>query len=135
MNDGLVNKDKVTILAADPVGDFWLEGTVNRYPDYTFRAKVYDAGSVFGIGAGRISKLQVQCGDRVVMNYERGWDQQPASRRERKVLQEILAGFPYRQREQTNNEPGTAEARPRERFTFSKGRRSQRTRDDDDYER
>jgi len=135
MSDDLVNKDKVTILSGDPIRDFWLEGTVNRYPDYTFRAKVYDAGSVFGIGAGRISKLQVQCGDRVVMNYERGWDQQPATRLDRKVLQEILAGFPDRQREQTSNEPGTAEGRPRARFTFSKGRRSQRIRDDDEYER
>jgi len=135
MSDDLVNKDKVTILSGDPVGDFWLEGTVNRYPDYTFRAKVYDAGSVSGIEKGRISKLQVRCGDRVVMNYERGWDQHPASRRDRNVLQEILAGFPGRQREQTSNEPGTAEGRPRARFTFSKGRRSQRTRDDDEYER
>ena len=135
MSDDLVNKDTVTILAGDPVGDFWLEGSVNRYPDYTFRAKVYDAGSVFRIEQGRISKLQVRCGDRVVMNYERGWDQHPASRRDRNVLQEILAGFPGRQREQTSNEPGTAEGRPRARFTFSKGRRSQRTRDDDDYER
>jgi hypothetical protein len=135
MNDELVNKDKVMILAGDPVRDFWLEGTVNRYPDYTFRAKVYDAGSVSGIEKGRISKLQVRCGDRVVMNYERGWDQHPASRRDRNVLQEILAGFPGRQREQTSNEPGTAEGRPRARFTFSKGRRSQRIRDDDEYER
>jgi hypothetical protein len=69
------------------------------------------------------------------MNYERGWDQHPASRRDRNVLQEILAGFPGRQREQTSNEPGTAEGRPRARFTFSKGRRSQRIRDDDEYER
>jgi hypothetical protein len=40
MSDGLVNKDKVTIVAGDPVRDFWLEGAVNRYPGYTLKAKV-----------------------------------------------------------------------------------------------
>jgi hypothetical protein len=128
MSDDLVNKDKVTIVAGDPVRDFWREGAVNRYPGYTFQAKVYDAGSVFGIEQGRISKLQVWRGDRVVMNYERGWDQQPASRRDRKVLREILAGFPDRQRE----EMSTAESRPRGRFTFGKARWSERARDDED---
>ena len=59
MSDDLVNRDRVTILKGDPVRDFWLDGAVNRYPDYTFKAKVYDVGSVFGIGDGRISKLQV----------------------------------------------------------------------------
>ena len=55
MSDELVDKDKVTILEGDPVSDFWLKGAVNRYPGYTFQAKVYDVGSVFGIGQGRIS--------------------------------------------------------------------------------
>ena len=135
MSDDLVNKDKVTIVAGDPVRDFWLEGAVNRYPGYTFRAKVYDAGSEFGIEQGRVSKLQVRRGDRVVMNYERGWDQEPASRRDRKVLREILAGFPDRPRDQTGKETSAAERRPRGRFTFGKTRRSQRTRDEDSYER
>ena len=112
-----------------------LEGAVNRYPGYTFKAKIYDAGSVFGIGQGRIAKLQVWRGDRVVMNYERGWDQKPASRRDRKVLREILAGFPDRQRDQTDKEISTAESRPRGGFTFGKARWSERARADDDYER
>ena len=135
MSDDLVNKDKVTIVAGDPVRDFWLEGAVNRYPGYTFRAKVYDAGSEFGIEQGRISKLQVWRGDREVMSYERAWDQPPASRRDRKVLQEILAGFPDRPRDQSSKEASAAERRARGRFTFGKARRSQRTRDNDDYER
>jgi len=48
----VVNKDKVTILEGDPVTQFWLRGRVNRYQDYTFLAKVYDVGSVFGIENG-----------------------------------------------------------------------------------
>jgi hypothetical protein len=94
MSDDLVNTDKVTILEGDPVSDFWLKGAVNRYPGYTFQAKVYDVGSVFNIGEGRISKLQVWRDDQSVMHYDRGWDEKPARRRDRKVLQEILAGFP-----------------------------------------
>jgi hypothetical protein len=50
MSDELVNSERVTIVKGDPVRDFWLDGTVNRYPDYSFKAKVYDIGSIFGIG-------------------------------------------------------------------------------------
>jgi hypothetical protein len=135
MSNDLVNTERVTILAGDPVRDFWLEGSVNRYPEYTFQLKVYDVGSVHGIEQGRISKLQVRRGDRVVMNYERGWDQEPASRRARKVLEEILAAFPERGRQQTDRDRPTAEKMPGGRFMFGKARHSQRTRDDDDYER
>jgi hypothetical protein len=123
MSDELVDKDKVTILEGDPVSDFWLKGAVNRYPGYTFQAKVYDVGSVFGIGQGRISKLQVWRGDQPVMHYDRGWDEKPARRRDRKVLREILAGFPDRQ-----VAAGIL-------ATLCKARSSYRTRDDDDYER
>jgi hypothetical protein len=135
MSDDLVNTDKVTILEGDPVTDFWLKGTVNRYPGYTFQAKVYDVGSVFGIGEGRISKLQVWRGDRSVMHYDRGWDEKPARRRDRKVLQEILAGFPDWQRDKANNEPSAPEWKSHWRFAFGKMRSSGRARDDDDYER
>ena len=113
MSDELVNTDKVTILEGDPVRDFWLKGAVNRYPGYTFQAKVYDIGSVFGIGEGRISKLQVWRGDRSVMHYDRGWDEKSARRRDRKVLQEILAGFPDRQQDKANNEPPLSDRKSR----------------------
>jgi hypothetical protein len=135
MSDELVNKDKVTILEGDPVSDFWLKGAVNRYPGYTFQAKVYDAGSVFGIGQGRISKLQVWRGDQPVMHYDRGWDEKPARRRDRKVLREILAGFPDRQAEKTNNEAPAPQRESRRHLAFGKVRLSNRTRDDADYER
>jgi hypothetical protein len=104
MSDDLVNRDRVTILKGDPVTDFSLDGRVNRYPGYTFNAKVYDVGSVFGIGEGRISKLRVWHRGRDVMSYDRSWDQIPVTRRDRKVLKEILAGFPVREREQGQGE-------------------------------
>jgi hypothetical protein len=135
MSDDLVNADKVTILEGDPVRDFWLKGAVNRYPGYTFQAKLYDVGSVFGIEEGRISKLRVWRGDQSVMHYDRGWDEKPARRRDRKVLREILAGFPDRQRDKTNNEPPAPEQKSCMRFAFGKALSPGRARDDDDYER
>ena len=35
MSDELVNNGRVTSVKGDPVRDFWLDGAVNRYPDYT----------------------------------------------------------------------------------------------------
>jgi hypothetical protein len=131
-DESYVNKEKVTILAGDPVRDFWLTGAVNRYPEYTFRAKVFDVGSVFGIGQGRISKLQVRRGDRVVMNYDRGWDQPPEGRRDRKALQEIVAGFPDRPRDQESAQPLPMEQKARR---ISRVSESNRERSGDDYER
>ena len=99
MSDELVSNGGVTIVKGDPVTDFWLDGTVNRYSDYSFKAKVYDIGSIFGIGEGRISKLQVWRDGREVMPYDRDWDQVPKSRRDLKALKEILSGFPDRGKE------------------------------------
>jgi hypothetical protein len=60
---------------------------------------------VFGIGQGRISKLQVWRGDRSVMHYDRGWDEKPAGRRDRKVLrkiQNIVAALEFLRTEAVN---------------------------------
>ena len=47
---------------------------------YSYEAKVYEEGSVFGINEGRVSKLQIKDRqDRVVANYDRGWDVEPQS--------------------------------------------------------
>jgi hypothetical protein len=104
---------------------------VNRYPGYTFQAKVYDVGSVFGIEQGRISKLQVWRDDRTVMHYDSGWDESPATRRDRKVLREILAGFPDQRREQVKDDVAAARREPRRGFALSWSR----ARADDDFER
>jgi hypothetical protein len=103
----------------DPVKDFWMEGVVNRYPDYTFSAKVYDIGSAHGIGGGRVSRLQVWRDDREVMSYDRSWDRVPGSRRDRKALKEILAGFPDRERPEKEGSSLKPTAR-RQRFGFGK---------------
>jgi hypothetical protein len=122
MSGELANEEKVTIVSGDPVSDFWLDGTVNRYPDYRFKAKVFDVGSPFGIAQERISKLEVWRHDTPVMHYSRGWDQMPATRRDRKVLKEILAGFPGRGREKAESGIGGEERGPASRQSFRSGR-------------
>lgn len=139
MSDELVNNGRVTIVKGDPVADFPLDGTVNRYPDYSFKAKVYDIGSIFGIGEGRISKLQVWRVGREVMSYDRDWDQVPKSRRDLKALKEILSGFPDRGKETSGIEVVQLEHQAsRRRFWLFRnarptGQRGQRR--DDDHER
>ena len=49
----------------------WRKGTVGKY---RWEAKVYDEGSHFGIGDGRISKLIIILGKKWVFNYDRGFD-------------------------------------------------------------
>ena len=39
--------------------------------------KVYDKPSKYGIDKGRISKLTLMRGDKIVCNYDRGWDIHP----------------------------------------------------------
>ncbi len=57
----------------------WQEGTVkvgNSWYRYWVRA--YDEPSEYGIDGGRISKLTIKRQDETVVNYDRGWDVEPA---------------------------------------------------------
>ena len=83
----------VTITKGDPQTDLWLEGTVNADPAYSFSAKVYDLGSRYGIGGGRISKLEVRCRGVSVFHYDRGWDIRPQTDEQKRILAIILDAF------------------------------------------
>ena len=58
----------------------WKEGTIgvpNKDGKYTavhYCAKVFDEGSIYGIGEGRISKLELRQDGKTVYNYYRGLD-------------------------------------------------------------
>lgn len=56
-------------------------------------AKVYDEGSKYGIGGGRISKLQIKMHGVEVYNYDRGEDVPPTTPEAREALAEILAKY------------------------------------------
>ena len=49
----------------------WVSGKVGPF---TFEAKLFDEGSVFGIKKGRVSKLDIRDGHGCVVNFDRGWD-------------------------------------------------------------
>lgn len=60
---------------------------------YQWEAKVYDKGSIFGIGGGRVSKLSIT-GKDVDISYERGWGKEPVNEAGREILAKVLALFP-----------------------------------------
>lgn len=61
---------------------------------YTAYIKQYDEGSKYGIGGGRISKLQLKDENgRTVVNYDRGWDIRPETIQEEAAVETILRGW------------------------------------------
>lgn len=64
--------------------------TPTKKETYTYWAKVYEEGSIYGIDEGRISKLEVRDSEgRMVINYDRGWDTEPKNVLEQAALQAI----------------------------------------------
>jgi len=76
-------------------GENWVRGNVNK-GEYTFSAKLFDQGSIFGIKEGRVSKLCIFKGKRqdgfknVFVNYDRGWDIEPQTKEEQNVYEYVL---------------------------------------------
>ncbi|BDF69471.1 hypothetical protein CE91St41_04500 [Oscillospiraceae bacterium] len=70
----------------------WLEG---RAGAYTFRAKVFDKPSQYGITRGRVSKLSIRhessAHSEMVVIYDRGWDRRPKRKEDSDVFQAILS--------------------------------------------
>ena len=61
----------------------WHEGCIGVTVDgetkiAKYFCKAYDEGSEFGIDDGRISKLSIYIDNALVVNYDRGWDIEPA---------------------------------------------------------
>ena len=87
------------------MGENWCSGIVGNY---IFEAKSFDVGSQFGIDGGRVSKLSIKRAntvgngkgwfDGVVVNYDRGWDIEPAAEvmTEYKAVMKLLENAPPR---------------------------------------
>lgn len=76
--------------------DLWYDGVItgSNKGVYTFRAKVYETGSVYGIDDGRISKLEIRDPNNVtIVDYERTWVKEPKSEEGIKVLQSLKKAF------------------------------------------
>ena len=52
----------------------WIEGW---YKEYSFDAKVYKEPSRFGINKGRVSNITCFHDDKVIADYDRGWEMKP----------------------------------------------------------
>lgn len=68
----------------------WNQGTENGY---SYWVKHYDNGSEFGIGGGRISKLQVNRDGQTVVNYERGWDVEPKTAEDKAFFAKLVKAY------------------------------------------
>lgn len=64
---------EITRIQPDHFGT-WITG---EYGDLRFHAKIFDEGSDYGINDGRVSKFFVYEGERVVLEYDRGWSIKP----------------------------------------------------------
>jgi hypothetical protein len=57
----------------------WKEGSLKVHGSiFHYWLKQYGENSQFGIEGGRISKLMLKRKDKVVANYDRGWDVEPS---------------------------------------------------------
>ena len=68
----------------------WKEATVEyKGKEYKVTFKQFEEGSEFGINNGRISKLSIKVDNKVIANYERGWDIEPTGEA-KAILEEVL---------------------------------------------
>ena len=75
----------------------WLKGTIDGYE---FFALIFQTGSKYGINGGRISKLAVRHKlesltevSRYIINYDRGWDIEPATEEHKLILDTLVEYF------------------------------------------
>ena len=69
----------------------WLRGYVDGY---SWEGVVFKEKSTHGINGGRISKLHVRNKDnKVIANYDRGWDVRPVKPEDKKAVEKILAKY------------------------------------------
>lgn len=69
----------------------WREGALKvKNTSFRYWAKVYDQGSEYGIYGGRVSKLMIKQNDKIVCNYDRGWDVEPTDATAQLALEILL---------------------------------------------
>ena len=78
--------------ATSDKGDtMWKEGSIRVNGEvFHYWMKQYDKGSEWGIDGGRISKLMLKRDGKIVCNYDRGWDIEPADENTQLALELLL---------------------------------------------
>lgn len=93
----LYRADKVTITRGNILHNLYIGGSINKYPGYTFLAKMYDKPSEVGLEGGRIVQLIVRDSrDQIAFSYDRGSERTmpPSNDLHFAVQKEIIAAFP-----------------------------------------
>jgi len=65
----------------------WASGKVNGFE---FQIKHYEEGSVYGISEGKISKMLIRKDNKILANYDRGWDVYPRDVEVIEVYEKLL---------------------------------------------
>jgi len=74
----------------------WKEGSLKVYSSvFHYWMKVFDEPSQFGVDGGKVSKLMLKRYGKVVCNYDRGWDIEPADPDTQLALEILLHGNNY----------------------------------------
>ncbi len=74
--------------------NLWIIGTIEP-GSFTFRAKIYDLPSSFGIEGGTISKLEVRSmSGEIVVRFDRGWDIPPINDESWGIVKALVETFP-----------------------------------------
>ena len=74
----------------------WKEGSLKVHNSlYHYWMKVCEEGSQFGIEGGKVSKLMLKRDGRIVCNYDRGWDVEPAAPDTQLAVEILLHGSNY----------------------------------------
>ena len=69
----------------------WKEGSIKVNGEvFHYLIKQYDKGSEWGIDGGRISKFMLKRDGKIVCNYDRGWDIEPADENTQLALELLL---------------------------------------------
>ena len=72
----------------------WTQGTITiEGTEYTYWIKHFEEGSIYGIDEGKVSKITLKAGGRIVVNYDRGWDVKPADKKAKKALDTLLKKY------------------------------------------
>jgi ABC-type enterochelin transport system substrate-binding protein len=68
--------------------DNWVSGKISDA--VTFRAKVFDEPSEYGINKGKVSKLEIYENDKWIVNYDRGWDVKPKTPEHKEMYKAVM---------------------------------------------
>ena len=82
---------KVVITKDERRINHWIKGEATG--GYKFTAKMFDEGSVYGIDKGRVSKLDIRQDNKILVNYDRGWDVKPKTPEVKQIYKRVMSAL------------------------------------------